>query len=354
MQRDMLQWDRCNNMKVSIIGASGYVGAELVRILSKHPEVELLYTTSRQYAGEHLANVHTNLRSIVDLTFSNENPKVIAEKSDIVFTSTPHTEAMKLILELCESDVKIIDMSGDFRFDKYTDYETWYNQEHFAKELNSKFVYGLPELYRSQIKKAHYVSTPGCYPTSVILALYPLVKSPNIDLDHIVVDSKSATSGAGATPSSFILHSECDGRIKPYNPIKHRHIGEMEQELSKAAKKPIKISFTPHLIPITRGIVLTSHLFCHAADDFSQKMRDAYSNEYFVRFTQDALPDLGSVIGSNYIDIGLVDDKRMNRLVVVSAIDNLVKGAAGQAVQNMNLMCNFPEKTGIDQVPLRP
>ena len=341
-------------MKVSIIGASGYVGVELLRILSKHPEVELVYANSRQYEGKAISEIHTNLNSIVDMKFSNEKPQVIAQKSDCIFTSTPHTAAMKLILELVESDVKIIDMSGDFRFNNHKDYEFWYDTKHIAQELNEKFVYGLPELHRAEIKKASYVSNPGCYPTSVILALNPLIKSKSIDFDHIVVDAKSGTSGAGATPEQFTLHAECDGNIKPYNPIKHRHIGEMEQEFSNLAKKQVKVAFTPHLIPITRGIVSSCYVFYEGSEDFASLYKKAYAGEYFVRFLGETIPDLQSVVGTNFVDVGLVQDTRMNRLIAFSAIDNLIKGAAGQAVQNFNLMCNYDEKTAIDQVALNP
>ena len=341
-------------MKVSIIGASGYVGAELLRIISKHPEVELIYATSRQYNGKFISEIHSNLNSIINMKFSNDNPQTIAQKSDVVFTSTPHTAAMKLILELVESDVKIVDMSGDFRFTNHKDYETWYETNHIAEELNEKFVYGLPELHRTQIKKASYVANPGCYPTSAILALYPLMKSSSLDFDRIIVDAKSGTSGAGANPKQFTLHAECDGTIKPYNPLKHRHIGEMEQELSKIANRSIKIGFTPHLIPITRGILSSCYVFYQNAEDFTNMYKEAYSNEYFVRFIGENVPELKSVIGSNFVDVGIITDKRVNRIIAFSAIDNLVKGAAGQAVQNFNIMCNFEEKTAIDQIALNP
>ncbi len=341
-------------MKVSIIGASGYAGAELLRILVKHPEVDLVYATSRQYESRPIKELYPNLNSFIDLKFSNESPKTIAQKSDFVFTSTPHTAAMKLILELVESDIKIVDLSGDFRFLDYKNYEYWYHTKHIAKELNEKFVYGLPELYRKEIKKANYVSNPGCFPTGAILALYPILESKNIDFSKVIVDSKTGSSGAGASPKKFTIHSQCEGRVKPYKPISHRHTGEMEQELSRVSKKSINVAFTPHLVPVTRGIESSCYIYYNEEDDFESYYKKAYGGEYFVRFLGEDIPDLKSVVGSNFVDVGLAKDERINRLTIFSAIDNLIKGASGQAVQNFNLMCNFDEKQAIDQIALNP
>ena len=339
---------------VSIIGGTGYTGSELLRILSNHPDVEIKYITSRKMDGVKITKLHPNLKGIKNLdnmTFKNILPEDI--DSDFVFCATPHGASMKIVPELYEKGMKIIDLSGDYRFEDIATYEEWYNLEHTGK-LDA--VYGLPELHREDIKKAKLVANPGCFPTGSILALAPLVKEDLIE-DRIIVDSKTGVSGAGVNPSETTHFPNVNENISPYKITTHRHSPEIEKELEKLTNKNIKLSFTPHLAPITRGILTTAHTFLK--EDVSREQiidvyERFYKNEPFVRIFDEGAPTLTGVRGSNFCDIGGFEVDRHGRLVVVSAIDNLVKGASGQAVHNMNLMAGFDETESLLYGGLKP
>lgn len=339
---------------VSIIGGTGYTGSELLRILSNHPGVKIKYITSRKMDGVKITKLHPNLRGIGNLDnieFKNISPDDI--DSDFVFCATPHGASMKIVPELYEKDIKIIDLSGDYRFEDIKTYEKWYKLKHTGK-LDA--VYGLPELHRENIKKANLVANPGCFPTGSILALAPLVKEDLIE-DRIIVDSKTGVSGAGVNPSETTHFPNVNENINPYKLTTHRHSPEIEKELEILASKNIKLSFTPHLAPITRGILSTAHSFLKGNVDREYIIgiyKKFYKNEPFVRIFDEEVPTLTGVRGSNFCDIGGFEVDRHGRLVVVSAIDNLVKGASGQAVQNMNLMAGFDETEALLYGGLKP
>ncbi|WP_292461098.1 N-acetyl-gamma-glutamyl-phosphate reductase [Methanothermococcus sp.] len=339
---------------VSIIGGTGYTGSELLRILSNHPEVEIKYITSRKMDGVKITKIHPNLKGIKNLdniTFKNISPEDI--DSDFVFCATPHGASMKIVPKLYEKGMKIIDLSGDYRFEDIGTYEEWYNLEHTGK-LDA--VYGLPELHREEIKKANLVANPGCFPTGSILALAPLVKEGIVE-DRIIVDSKTGVSGAGVNPSETTHFPNVNENINPYKLTTHRHSPEIEKELEKLTNKNIKLSFTPHLVPITRGILTTTHTFLKENVDRGQIIdiyEKFYKNEPFVRIFDEEVPTLTGVRGSNFCDIGGFEVDRHGRLVVVSAIDNLVKGASGQAIHNMNLMAGFNETESLLCGGLKP
>ncbi len=344
-------------IKVGIIGASGYTGEELARILALHPGVELTVATSRQYAGKKLSDIFPNLRKIVDLTVEDVVIEELVKRADLFFTAVPHQTAMGLVPQLREKGCKVVDLSADFRIHDPAVYEEWY-QTHSAPEYLSHAVYGLPELHRDSIKKSNLVANPGCYPTSIILATAPLLKGGMIDPDTIIADSKSGTSGAGRGAAVGSLFCEVTEGFKAYKVAEHRHTPEIEQEIGKLAGHPVVISFTPHLLPISRGILSTIYAKLTPGID-AQQVRGAFENFYrqegFVRICPEGeFPATQFVRGSNFCDIGWKLDPRTGRIVIVSAIDNLVKGAAGQAVQNMNLMCGLPEDMGLATVPLFP
>ncbi|WP_163339124.1 N-acetyl-gamma-glutamyl-phosphate reductase [Desulfopila sp. IMCC35008] len=345
-------------IKAAIIGASGYTGVELSRILVNHPHIELCAVTSRQFAGKPISEVFPNLRSRVDLVCENLSVDEICQRADIVFTAVPHKTAMDLVPQLLKNNKKVIDLSADFRLRDVKTYEEWY-QPHSSPDYITRAVYGLPELYREQIKSADLVANPGCYPTSIILGLMPLLKNKVIDPASIIADSKSGTSGAGRAAQLGTLFCEVHDGFKAYKVGgTHRHTPEIEQELSTLAAQDITISFTPHLLPIARGILSTIYAplqpgFDH--DDVRILYNRAYDNEHFVRLLPEgSFPATQYVRGSNFCDINFTIDKRTNRIIVIAAIDNVVKGAAGQAVQNMNLMLGYQESTGLDIVPLFP
>ena len=345
-------------IKAAIIGATGYAGAELVRILSRHPFVELTAITSQSYAGQPFWQVYPHLYKYIDLTCEEMNLAKLTEESDVIFMALPHGHAMPAVQETVRQNKKIIDLGADFRIDDPVVYEEWYKVTHTAVELLPEAVYGLPELNRKKIKDTKVLANPGCYPTSTILGLAPLLAKGLIDTDSIIIDSKSGVSGAGRGLSLNTHYSEVNESIKAYNIGKHRHTPEIEQEISKIAGQKITISFSPHLIPMIRGILSTIYakLKPEALNaDLGQLYREFYSEEPFVRVLPEGLlPKTKDVSGSNFCDLAVVKDKRTGRAVVVSAIDNLIKGAAGQAVQNMNIMFGLPEDTGIDIPGLYP
>jgi N-acetyl-gamma-glutamyl-phosphate/LysW-gamma-L-alpha-aminoadipyl-6-phosphate reductase len=349
-------------MRAGVIGASGYVGGELLRLLVVHPKIEITLVTSRQHAGEYVHRVHPSLKGFIDITFSSMDVNKFAEKCDIIFTSVPHGSAFEIVKELYDRGLRIIDLSADFRLKNPTDYIKWYGWEHPYPELLSKSTYGVPELHREKIKASQLVSCPGCMAVTSILALKPLVENKLIDTQHIVVDSKIGSSGAGSQEGSGTHHAMRYGVIRPYKPAKHRHTGEIEQELSNLARGKVKVSMSPHAVNLVRGILTTNHVFMQ--DFVSEKelwkyYRDAYEGEPFIRLIKDKkglykFPDPKFVVGSNFCDVGFDLDEDNKRIVALSASDNLMKGAAGSAIQNMNIMCGFNEVDGLRYTPLTP
>jgi N-acetyl-gamma-glutamyl-phosphate reductase len=343
--------------KAAIVGASGYSGQELIRLLLRHPHVEISQFTSRQYAGKAVADVFPQFRGQIDATFVE--PNVDRLEADVVFLALPHGVAAEFAPALLGKGIKVLDLSADFRLKSAAVYREFYEHEHPAPGLLKESVYGLPELHRDAIRKANLVACPGCYPTSIILGIAPALKRGLVKADGIVVASMSGVSGAGRKVADEFLFTECNESVRAYGIPKHRHISEIEQELSLLAGANVVISFTPHLVPINRGIVSTIYLDCsrsvsfgptaaHAAatEDALAAYREFYKGERFVRVT-DSLPDTKNVEMTNFCDISVRFDPRTNRLVVVSCIDNLTKGAAGQAVQCMNLICGYEETIGL-------
>ncbi len=344
-------------LKVGIYGASGYTGQECLRLLLRHPGVEVVAITSRRYAGLPIAEVYPVFTGLTPLVFMDASPRDVAGKADVIFLALPHSESMKVAPVFWESGKKVVDLSADFRLRKVEVYESWYGK-HASPQILPQAVYGIPELYRDEVAKARLVANPGCYPTSVILGTAPALKHAMIDPATVIVDSKSGASGAGREPSVGSLFCEVNEAFKAYKVGNHRHTPEIEQELSRLAGQEMKISFTPHLLPIDRGILST--IYATLTKDVTGKevaelYRDFYQGERFVRVYQPgSFPNVAYVRGSNCCDIGVAVDQRTNRLIVVSVIDNLVKGAAGQAVQNMNILCGFPEHAGLEMVALFP
>ncbi|SNB46491.1 N-acetyl-gamma-glutamyl-phosphate reductase [Geobacter sp. DSM 9736] len=345
-------------LKVAIVGASGYTGIELVRILHGHPEVAVTCITSEQSAGKRLSDIFPSVRDRYDHVLENLEPVRIAEKADLVFTALPHKAAMEVVPTFLRLKKKVVDLSADYRLKSAEEYAAWY-EPHLNPELLDKSVYGLPELYRAQIAKAKLVANPGCYPTSIILGLAPLLKNGIIDLCSIVADSASGVSGAGRGAKVDNLYCEVNDGYKAYGVGGlHRHIPEIEQELGNLAGTGLRVTFTPHLVPMDRGILST--IYCQPRNTVSSGKlvslyREFYEGEAFVRILPEgSFPSTAFVRGANFCDIGLAVDRRTGRIIVVSAIDNLVKGASGQAVQNMNVMCGFPENMGLEGLALFP
>ncbi|MGQ0638708.1 MAG: N-acetyl-gamma-glutamyl-phosphate reductase [Nitrososphaerota archaeon] len=349
-------------MKVGVVGASGYVGGEMLRLLVSHPKVEIAMVTSRQYVGEYVSRIQPSLKGFIDSTFSELDYDKLSDKCDIVFTAVPHGTATEIVKALYDRGMKVIDLSADYRLHNPSDYDKWYGWQHPHPELLSKSVFGVPEMHREEIKKAQLVSCPGCMAVTSLLALYPLVKKDIIDTEHIIVDSKIGSSGAGAGSVAGTHHAMRSGVIRPYKPAKHRHTGEIEQELSQVAGKKIKVSMSPHAVDIVRGILCTNHTFLTkqvTEMDLWKLYREQYQNEKFIRLIRDKkgfykFPDPKFVVGSNFCDVGFDIDEDNNRLVVLSASDNLMKGAAGSAIQNMNVMAGFDEMEGLSYSPLTP
>ncbi len=326
-------------MKITIVGGTGYTGGELLRILTNHPEVDEIEVTSRKKAGADVSEVHPNIDP--GLKFTKLDTKK-ASKSDFVFCCMPHTEAMNTVPKI---KTKVIDLSADFRLKNPNAYEKYYNVKHTCPTLLKRSVYGLTELHRREIKNATIVANPGCFPTGAILACHPLVKE--FDVDKLVIDSKTGVSGAGATPKEETHFPTVNENVVPYKVVEHQHIPEMEQELN------VKVHFTPHLVPLTRGILTTVHAFVEADEkEIFREYEKAYKKEPFLR-VQKTVPSLLAVRGSNKCVIGGFNAKD-GRLVLFSAIDNLVKGASGQAVQNMNVMAGLDETSGLKDIGLNP
>lgn len=337
-------------IKAAVLGATGYAGIELVRILSSHPEVSLEILGSQSFDGQPIADVYKNFAHVLDLNCEKLDLDRIA-KCDVAFTALPHGASKDVIPSLIEKGIKVIDLSGDFRYDDIKVYEEWYGQQHSSPELLAESVYGLPELHRDEVKNARLIGNPGCYTTCSILGAYPLLASGIGKHDNIIVDAKSGVTGAGRGLGLAYHFCECTENTKAYKVATHRHTSEIEQELSKAAGEQIMISFTPHLIPQKRGILSTIYINLNkpcTTEEIVDMYKEFYKDEYFVRVKNAGeLPETKHVAGSNFVDIGVVVDKRLQRAVVVSSIDNIFKGAAGQAVQNMNIIFGLDEKTGI-------
>ncbi len=340
--------------KVGVIGATGYAGAELVRILCTHPDIELTLLTSRQYAGERFDRVYPAMAGFVDLVCEEVSVERVCDRADLVFTVLPHKLPMSIVPELIQRGKKVVDFSADFRYKDAAIYESFY-QPHTAKNLLAKAVYGLCEIFFDEIKNADLVGNPGCYPTSVLLPLIPLLKEQLLDPETIIADSKSGVSGAGRSLALTTHFCEANESFKAYKVAEHRHNSEMETVLGLVLAKPVNLSFVPHLVPMTRGILTT--IYAVPTKSLSpEKVRDClaayYSNRRFVRICPDGRPpDTMHVKGTNYCDIGFKIDQRNNRLILMSAIDNMGKGAAGQAVQNMNIMLGLDESAGLMAVP---
>ncbi|MEE1156040.1 MAG: N-acetyl-gamma-glutamyl-phosphate reductase [Methanobrevibacter sp.] len=335
--------------KVAIIGASGYTGGELLRMLLNHPEVEITDITSRQYDGVPAHKIHPHIRDS-GLVFNSKEPDEL--DADVVFTATPHGASMKIVPKILETGAKVVDLSGDYRYRDREVYEKWYGMEHTDEE--NEGVFGLPELYRDEIKKAKLVANPGCFPTGAILSSYPLVK--NNLVDRIVIDSKTGVSGAGVNPSSTTHYPNIADNINPYKISSHRHMSEIQQELH--GFEDVKVSFTPHLVPVIRGIQTTSHSFL-IEDITTEELREfyekEYNGEYFIKLMDEGeIPHLSSVRGSNFVHIGGFEIDETGRVVMLSVIDNLVKGASGQAIQNMNILLGIEESAGLKHFGLHP
>ncbi len=345
-------------IRAGIIGATGYAGNEIVRLLLGHPEAEIVWYGSRSYIDKRYADVYRNFFTLVEDPCLDDNMEKLAEQADVIFTATPQGLCASLINEKILSGTKVIDLSADFRIKDADRYEEWYGIKHQAREFLPEAVYGLCEINRSSIRDARLIANPGCYPTCSVLSIYPLVKEGMIDPDTIIIDAKSGTSGAGRGAKVDNLFCEVNENIKAYGVAVHRHTPEIEDQLGYACGKEIRLSFTPHLVPMNRGILVTAYASL-ARDVSDEEIRAAYEHYYkkerFVRVLDpDVCPQTRFVECSNYVDVNFKTDRRTGRVIMMGAMDNLVKGAAGQAVQNMNLMFGLPEETGLLAVPAMP
>lgn len=345
-------------IKVGIIGATGYAGGELVRLLTAHRDAEIVWYGSRSYIDKRYADVYQNMFQIVEDKCLDDNMEELSKAVDVIFTATPQGLCASLVNEDILSRVKIIDLSADFRIKDVNTYEQWYNIEHKSPEFINEAVYGLCEINREAVKNARLIANPGCYPTCTTLSIYPLLKEGIIDPATIIVDAKSGTSGAGRGSKVDNLFCEVNENIKAYGVAVHRHTPEIEEQLSYAAGEDIKINFTPHLVPMNRGILITAYVSLKRVvsyDEVKAVYDKYYENEKFVRvLNKDVCPQTKWVECSNYVDVGFKIDERTNRIIMMGAMDNLVKGAAGQAVQNMNLMFGLEESMGLELVPCFP
>lgn len=345
-------------IKVGIIGSTGYAGGELARLLLQRDDVEIKWYGSKSYVDQKYASIYQNMFQIVDETCMDDNMKELAELVDVIFTATPQGLCASLVNEELLSKVKVIDLSADFRIKDVAVYEKWYKITHPSPQFIEEAVYGLVELNREKIKKARLVANPGCYPTCSILSIYPLVKEGLIDTDTLIIDAKSGVSGAGRGAKIDNLYCEVNESCKAYGVASHRHTPEIEEQLSYGAGKPVILNFTPHLIPMNRGILITAYASLKKKVSYEEvkAIYDRYyANERFVRvLDKDVCPQTRWVEGSNFVDVNVKIDERTGRVIIMGAMDNMVKGAAGQAVQNMNLMFGVPEETGLKLVPVFP
>lgn len=345
-------------IKVGIIGSTGYAGNELVRLLLQHKDAEIIWYGSRSYIEERYASVYRNMFQLVDAKCLDDNMEILAEQADVIFTATPQGLCASLVTEDILNKTKIIDLSADFRIKDVAIYEAWYGIKHKSPQFIKEAVYGLCEINREQVKNARIVANPGCYPTCTTLSIAPLLREGLIDPNTIIVDAKSGTSGAGRGAKVNNLYCEVNENIKAYGVATHRHTPEIEEQLGYAAGTKVTINFTPHLVPMNRGILITAYASLKKEvtyEEIKAVYDKYYKKEPFVRVLEkDVAPETRWVEGSNYVDVNFKIDPRTNRIIMMGAMDNLVKGAAGQAVQNMNLMFGLPETKGLEQVPMFP
>ena len=341
-------------IKVGIIGATGYAGGELVRILAGHKDAEIVWYGSRSYIDKKYADVYQNMFQIVDAKCLDDNMEELAKQADVIFTATPQGFCASMMNDKILSETKIIDLSADFRIKDVATYEKWYKIEHKSPEFIDEAVYGLCEINREDVKNARLIANPGCYPTCSILSIYPLAKAGLIDMDTLIIDAKSGTSGAGRGAKVQNLYCEVNESIKAYGVASHRHTPEIEEQLGYASSSKVLLNFTPHLIPMNRGILITAYakLKEGISEEEVKKAYDIYKDEYFVRVLKEGnVPEVRNVKCSNFVDVAYKVDPRTHRVIMMGAMDNLVKGAAGQAIQNMNIMFGLDEKTGLMLAP---
>ncbi len=341
---------------IAICGGSGYTGIELLRLLLHHPLADLKVVTSERSAGKRLSEIFPHLRGITDLVLEPLEKERIKERAEIFFLCLPHGTSQEVADYLVKNGKRVIDLSADYRLKDPEIYREWYKTEHLFRDTLKRAVYGLPELYRGNIMKAELIANPGCYPTGAILALYPAVKTGIIDIDSIVIDSKSGVSGAGRKAEVTYSFCEVNESFRAYAIATHRHTPEIEQVIGEVAGRPVKVNFTPHLLPLDRGILTTVYAPLRKSlneEEIMKIYKEIYRDEPFIRLLETP-PDLKNVRGTNFCDIGIFVNKRTNTLILVSAIDNLVKGASGQAIQNMNIMLGIDETTGLKGSPLFP
>lgn len=345
-------------IKAGIIGSTGYAGQELVRLLIQHKDTEIVWYGSKSYIDKKYYEVFQNMFQLVDAACLDDNMEELAKKADVIFTATPQGLCASLVNQEILSKVKIIDLSADFRIKDVNTYEEWYGIKHVSPEFIPEAAYGLCEINREQVKKSRLVANPGCYPTCSTLSVYPLLKEGIIDAGSLIIDAKSGTSGAGRSAKVGNLFCEVNENMKAYGVAGHRHTPEIEEQLSYAAGKPVKLNFTPHLVPMNRGILITAYANLTKSVTYEEVKAiydKYYKSEYFVRVLDKGIcPETRWVEGSNYVDINFAIDPRTNRIIMMGAMDNLVKGAAGQAVQNMNLMFGLEETSGLQLVPMFP
>ena len=345
-------------IKVGIIGSTGYAGAEIVRLIQQHPQAEVVWFGSRSYVDKKYADVFKNMFQIVDAKCMDDNMEELAEAVDVIFTATPQGLCSSLVNEEILNKVKIIDLSADFRIKDVYTYEKWYGIKHQSPQFINEAVYGLCEVNRDKIKDARLIANPGCFPTCSFLSIYPMVKEGLVDTKSIIIDAKSGTSGAGRGAKVNNLFCEVNENCKAYGVATHRHTPEIEEQLGYAAGEEVIINFTPHLIPMQRGILATSYATLKKTMTYEEVKAvydKYYKEEYFVRVLENSEPpETRWVEGSNFVDVSFKVDERTGRIIMMGAMDNLVKGAAGQAVQNLNIMFGLPENTGLKQVPMFP
>ncbi len=347
-----------SKVRVAVVGGSGYTGGELLRLLSVHPKIEITAVTSREYAGKPISLVHPNLKGILSLNFTDFNTDKVTDKADAVFLALPHKVSVKHVPDLAERGMRIVDLSADFRLKNPELYKEWYGYEHPYPDLLQKFVYGLPELHQEQLKNTKLIASPGCNATATILALAPIAASKIVNSRKFISDVKVSSSEGGAKPSEGSHHPERQNAIRPYDADGHRHAAEAEQELSALAKEKITVSIVPHAISSVRGALASAHIWDEVEDMALWKtMASFYRGKKFVRIIRGNIhpyPDPKYVIGSNFADVGFATEHRIGRVTIFSAIDNLVKGAAGQAIQAFNLSIGLEEDEGLRLPPLRP